>query len=134
MLNFILFYPKYCKPKYFKQFQYLLTGKVLKKFLNIMKIESILQIQKTIQSKKKITYSFSSAIFKIRNNPPTLTEKVFRELITAETSLVSHSSSANIKTSSMCSQHLANTQLWQKQQVPVPQDVMPLHFSCTLEL
>lgn len=28
-----------------------------------MKIESIFEIQKTIQSKKKIAYSFSSAIF-----------------------------------------------------------------------
>lgn len=54
MLNFILFYPKYCKLKYFKQFQYLLTGKVLKKFPNIMKIESILQIQKQSNPKRKL--------------------------------------------------------------------------------
>lgn len=55
-----------------------------------MKIESIFQIQKPIQSKKKIAYSFSSAILKKkkRNNPPTLAKQVFRELITAETFLV----------------------------------------------
>lgn len=64
MLHFILLYPKYCKPKHCKRLQFLLEGKVLKKFPNIMKIESILQIQKLIQSKKKIAYSSSSVILR----------------------------------------------------------------------
>lgn len=54
-------------PKYCKQLQYLLKGKVLKKFPN-MKIESILQIQKIIHSKKKTAYSFSSVILKEKKN------------------------------------------------------------------
>lgn len=140
MLHFILLYPKYCKTKYCKQLQYLLKGKVLKKFPNTMKIESILQIQQIIQSKKKIAYSFSSVILKKktkqkkRNNTSTLTKQVFRELIIAETFFVFHSSSENIKTNSMCSQHLGNTQFWKKQQVTVSQDMMSLHFYCTLEV